>query len=520
MGRGVFAGKAAFAQATPRLMLFCAIYALGSIFFGYDGASFGGVQAMGPFMRTFGKWDPSKETYHLPSELQSLMNSLPLIGKFLGTVIVGPIIERLGHRYTMAFTCCVQVVGPIIQVTSKKPAQFIVGRFLVYTAVGLVENVVPTYQSEIAPGALRGFFVGSIQLCLTTGSLVAGIVNESMSRKTDNSGWQIATALQALPAVMILCMLFFTPDSPRWLTFNDRHEEALKVLRSVRRKEDVDRGLPELELASMREEGQVGKREKGPWGDLFRGTNLRRTGIACTIMSFQQLTGVTFSSSYGPTFYRSVGLADMAFVYAVVNNATSVVTAMMAMVFLDMYGRRTLVIHGGWSQGAFLIAIAALGRISNPTVHESNGIVAGMQLYTCILHMTLGPGAYITAAEIGTQALREKTMALSTALNVVVGFAVVFGTPYALRRMGSGLAYIWGGFAILSSIWAWFFMPELKGRNLEEIDQLFESNLPAWKFSRYQTGGLTHELAALESGQTPQKVVDDGDVEANRVESK
>jgi hypothetical protein len=86
---------------------------------------------------------------------------------------------------------------------------------------------------------------------------------------------------------------------------------------------------------------------------------------------------------------------------------------MMAMVFLDMFGRRTLVIHGGWSQGAFLIAIAALGRIKNPNVHESNGIVAGMQLYTCILHMTLGPGAYITAAEVGTQALREKTMAVS-----------------------------------------------------------------------------------------------------------
>lgn len=137
------------------------------------------------------------------------------------------------------------------------------------------------------------------------------------------------------------------------------------------------------------------------------------TRIACTALSFQQLTGVTFSSSYGPTFYRSVGLVDMAFIYAVINNATSVVTAMMAMVFLDMFGRRTLIIHGGWSQGAFLISIAALGLIKNPSVHEQNGIVAGMQLYTCILHMTLGPGAYITAAEVGTQSLREKTMAIS-----------------------------------------------------------------------------------------------------------
>ncbi|KAH8174172.1 sugar transporter domain-containing protein [Sarocladium implicatum] len=519
MGRGIFAGKAAFSQATPRLMVFCAIYALGSIFFGYDGASFGGVQAMDPFLRTFGHWDEVKEAYVLSRELQSLMNSIPLIGKFLGTVIVGPIIERVGHRWAMAFTCGVQVVGPIIQVTSHAPAQFIVGRFLVYTAVGLVENVVPTYQSEIAPSALRGFFVGSIQLCLTTGSLIAGIVNESMSKKTTNAGWQVATALQAAPAVLILCLLWFTPNSPRWLVFNDRSDEAVKVLRSLRNQEDIDRNLPELEVAAMREEGQTGKRDKGAWVDLFNQQNRRRTSIAVTVLIFQQLTGVTFSSSYGPTFYRSVGLSDKAFVYAVVNNATSVVTAMMAMVFLDMFGRRTLIIHGGWTQGAFLISIAALGRISNPTVHEQNGIVAGMQLYTCILHMTLGPGAYITAAEIGTQALREKTMALATALNVVAGFAVVFATPYLLRSIGSGTAYIWGGFAILSTIWAIFFLPELKGRNLEEIDQLFEANLPAWKFHKYQTDGLAHELAIREKHEEVDKTaygVDD--LEAAEVE--
>lgn len=324
----------------------------------------------------------------------------------------------------------------LVQVTSKAPAQFIVGRFLVYTAVGLVENVyvtnvcsldrsfansifafsTPTYQSEIAPALLRGFMVGSIQLLLTFGSLIAGIVNESMSKRSDQSGWQIATALQAFPAVMILCLIWFTPNSPRWLVFNDRSDEALKVLRSVRKKEAMENGQPELEIAAMREDGQIGKQKKGSWAELFNEKNRRRTIIACTIMGFQQLTGVTFSSSYGPTFYRQVGLSDMAFVYAVLNNATSVVTALLAMVFFDIFGRRNLTFYGGFGQAAFLFSIAALGRLPNPSTGESNGIVAGMQLYTCILHMTLGPGAYITAAEIGTQSLREKTMALSVSL--------------------------------------------------------------------------------------------------------
>lgn len=120
--------------------------------------------------------------------------------------------------------------------------------------------------------------MGSIQLCLTFGSLIAGIVNEAMSHRTDSSGWQIETGIQALPAVIIICGLWLTPNSPRWLVFNDRREDALAVLQKVRRRADVDNGWPEMELAVMGEESQLGKQEKGPWKDLFNEKNRRRTG--------------------------------------------------------------------------------------------------------------------------------------------------------------------------------------------------------------------------------------------------
>ncbi|KAI1266295.1 general substrate transporter [Xylariaceae sp. FL1019] len=504
-GGNVFTTRAAFSTASARLYFCCAVYALGSIFFGYDGASFGGVQAFTPFIRRFGVYNAAKHAYVLPTATKSLMNSLPLIGKFLGSFIVSPLTEKFGHKKTMLLTCCVQIIGPIIQVTSHSVPQFIVGRFLVYTAVGLVENVVPTYQSEIAPAALRGFFVGSIQLCLTFGSLIAGIVNNGVSQINNDSGWQIATALQLAPAVLIIALLYFTPDSPRWLLFNDRTEEALTELKKIRKKRDVDLGIPELEIAAMREYLEEGTKEKGSWVDLIRGTNRRRLGIACGIMIFQQLTGVTFSSSYGPTFYKQVGLGHNAYVYAVANNAVSVVTAFIAMILMDKFGRRTLCFHGGYTQGAFLVSVAALSLKSHPSATESNGVVAGMILYNAILHASLGPGAYITASEVGTQSLREKTMAVSTALNVVTSFIVVFITPYILASIGGGLAYIWAGFAFASSVWVWFFMPELKGKALEEIDQLFEAKIPAWRFHKHETTGLSHDVAVLESGKIQDK---------------
>lgn len=113
-GKGsVFVGTAAFQAATPSIFFFCGIYAMGSVFFGYDSSSFSGVQAMDPFVRQFGSYNAATGTYALSSLTKSLMNSLPLLGKFLSAAAVGSVIERLGHRWTMVATCLVQIAGAV-----------------------------------------------------------------------------------------------------------------------------------------------------------------------------------------------------------------------------------------------------------------------------------------------------------------------------------------------------------------------------------------------------------------------
>lgn len=190
--------------------------------------------------------------------------------------------------------------------------------------------------------------------------------------------------------------------------------------------------------------------------------------IAVTIMALQQLTGVTFSSSYGPTFYKQVGLGSKAFSYAAINNGVSVVTAMIGMLALDAFGRREVTFWGCIIQTVFLCLIGGLGSKSHRSPSETNGMIASFILYAAALHATLGPAAYITAAEVGTASLREKTMALATAVNVVVGFVVVFTTPYLLSapyaNLGPNLGYVWGGFAAVGALWVWLCMPELKVR--------------------------------------------------------
>ncbi|KAI0136491.1 hypothetical protein BJ170DRAFT_677365 [Xylariales sp. AK1849] len=104
------------------------------------------------------------------------------------------------------------------------------------------------------------FFVSSIQWCLSIGSLIAGIINQSMPPRADDSSWQTVTPL---PAVIIMCLLYFTPKSPgRWLIFDDRSDEALATRKNVRVERDFDLGVPESEIVAMREDGQTGKEKK------------------------------------------------------------------------------------------------------------------------------------------------------------------------------------------------------------------------------------------------------------------
>ncbi|KEF56323.1 uncharacterized protein A1O9_07904 [Exophiala aquamarina CBS 119918] len=194
----------------------------------------------------------------------------------------------------------------------------------------------------------------------------------------------------------------------------------------------------------------------------------------------------------------------MAFAYDAINNGVSVVTAIIGMLDLDAFGRHDITFCGNWIQALFLCLICGLGSKKNSSQAETDGMVASFILYAAALHAILGPAAYITTVETGTAALRDKTMAFATTMNVVVGFVVMFRTPYSLSQpyanLGPKIGYIWGVFAALGPVWVWFCMPELKGRNLEEIDQFFDSGVPAREFPSFQTAGKSHEQAFLECG--------------------
>lgn len=167
-----------------------------------------------------------------------------------------------------------------VELTSCHWEQFTVGRIIAYAAVGLVENAVPAYNAETSPAAVRGFLSGSIMMFTALGNLWGAGMSRAYSTTLGREGWIIPTAMQLIPAVGILVLVPFTPESPRWLILNGHKESGKNVLDKIRPKHDVDSGATAAEadtIEQLIEQSEAA--EQGSWLDLFRGNYLRRTWV-------------------------------------------------------------------------------------------------------------------------------------------------------------------------------------------------------------------------------------------------
>lgn len=194
-------------------------------------------------------------------------------------------------------------------------------------------------------------------------------------------------------------------------------------------------------------------------------------------------------SNYSPRFYASVGLSRHAFDYNIGSATLGWLGVAIGMPLIDTAGRRIVLMVGCAGQAVFLFLMAGMGLPSKPNVHEAHMLVASVMLYNFCNAGTLGPVSYVLGSEIGTGALREKTMAFTTAVSIVAAFVVAFSVPYILDKIAANVGWVFGAMATCAVVYTYFCVPETKGRSLEELDELFEKHVPARKFSSTETTG-------------------------------
>ncbi|KEZ42096.1 hypothetical protein SAPIO_CDS6332 [Scedosporium apiospermum] len=455
--------------------------------FGYDVGIFSGVQAMNSFGRKFGEYNEAKGRWQLPGWLSSVMTATPFIGKALGCISCGWIAERWGRRAAILGLCIVSFIGVTLQVAAVDRAMFTVGRIITFGMTGMAIVVVPIYQAETSPEMLRGTFASTIQLMIILGQVVATCVTYGTKNIDSDPGWRIPTGLQLIIPAIILALLPLVPESPRWLLRRGRREEATKNLRKLRPGDGDDEIQLEIEALIYINNNE----EKGTWSEVFNRTNRSRTAVAVLAMFGQQITGQAFPSQYGVVFYQSQGFGDKSFLFNIIQNILSLVAIFFTWSFIDGIGRRPILMVGGTLMALWLFILGGMGSSSNINSAGKGLVVASVMLFQFFFNLSWAPSSYVVLSEAAASRLKEKTNLLASVISVLTTFVTSFTIPYLINEryanLGAKVGFIYGAINVIMVVLTFFFIPELKGRTLEEVDQLFASGVPLRKFGSVET---------------------------------
>ncbi|EGV65597.1 hypothetical protein PSN45_003623 [Yamadazyma tenuis] len=466
---------------------------------GYDTSLMGNFFAFTSFQKKYGV-EIAPGSYSLTGQWQSALGCASSIGIIIALAVNGILVERFGHRKIVLVNLVVMAGFLFITVFAKNVEMLLVGQILCGFPWGFFSVVGLIYASEVSPLPLRGFLSAYVMMCWATGQLVACGVLRAMLSNTSHWSYRIPFAVQWAWIPPLFIATWFCPDSPYWLVRRGELEKAEEMVKRLSHKsihhlakQRVNLMIYTNELEKDQQD-RLDDRYKGwkAYRECFRGTNLRRTEIACMAMAGQVFAGNNFA--YLPSyFFSQVGLDSvMTYNMNLAITAVAWVGTFMSWFLANKVGRRKIFLAGLTFMTAFLLVIGILQTPASNTgdLKYSWGQV-GCTFGWCVAFvLSLAPLGYTVMSEVSSTRLRAVSIAIGrNAYNLVQLVAQVvepkFINPTELDMKGR-TSYIWFCTSFLLLIWTYFRLPETKDRTYEELDILFEKGISARKFSSYQ----------------------------------
>ncbi|KAB8072996.1 general substrate transporter [Aspergillus leporis] len=460
------------------LVTLCCFFAsLGSFLFGYDSGVISSTLVQTDFQNRFNS--PSDAA---TGGIVASYNG----GAIIGSVIVSYISDPWGRRTAIFIGGILATLGAALQAGATTVAMLIAGRVIAGMAVGLMSSVIPVYCSEVSPPRIRGVLGSMQQWMIGMGFVVAQWTGYGCSLHTGAFTWRFPLALQAVPAVILCCGVWFLPESPRWLIEKGRAEAGREVLTRLHLNKDGSNvHMVDTEFAQIKDNiAEEKPTAVHSWREILSQARWRhRVLLACGIQVFTQCSGTNIISNYNPSLYSSLGLkANTPLMIQGIWGALAQFWNTVFMLFIDRVGRRKLLIPSLLGMGATMGIEAALaqanGGYRDPSTANPDAVRAAIAMFFVfsIFFTSLGLISWLYQSEIFPTAIRARGSSLGTATNWSLNLIFAQCTPIARSSMGFNYFYCFFAFNWVAAVIVWAFYPETGGKSLEEVELVFSSS--------------------------------------------
>ncbi|MDT8859249.1 D-xylose transporter XylE [Alkalihalobacillus sp. MEB130] len=449
------------------------IAALGGLLFGYDTAVISGAEQ-------------SLQVYFIDAlGLSTLFHGLTvssaLIGCIIGGLISGILSNRIGRRNSLMVAAGLFFISALLSAypeflffTKDEPTiglfvMFNLYRILGGIGVGLASGLGPLYISETSPANIRGRLVTLNNLAIIFGTLVVYFVNWRIAAGQSASwihdlGWRYMFASEAIPALLFFFLLFLVPETPRYLISKNRDKEAMQILVKVNGSKKVAQEIFDDVKRSL----------NVPKGKIFSfGKTVVVVGVL--LAAAQQFVGINVILYYAPRIFADMGAsADDSMMQTVLLGVVNLIFVFIALTLVDKWGRKRLLLIGSVGMAIGMFGVAAL------SAQETMGLSALLfiLLYAAFYNLSFGPLVWVLASELFPNQIRGQVMAITVVANWSCNLLISSTFP-SLLEISSVMTYgFYGLMCILSFVFVWKWVPETKGKSLEEIEKYWQSNEP------------------------------------------
>ncbi|KAK4245724.1 general substrate transporter [Corynascus novoguineensis] len=471
----------------------------GGFMLGYASGQISGFFPMNDFAQRFGE-EQADGTFLFSAVRQGTIVGFLDIGCLLGALLAGKLADAAGRRWAISLMAFFGCVGTAIEISASRGrwVQFALGRAVTGVSVGSLAVVVPMYQAESSPAAVRGLVVSLYQLLVTLGIWAAEMVNWATEARADSGCWRIPNGLGVIWALALGVGILFFPESPRH-AFRKGHAEEAR--HTIARLAGLDPNSPgvEREMAAIKAKLDEERRAaETRWHDMFTGDRmLYRVALGVVLEACMQLTGVNFFFYYGTTVFKSTGISN-SYVTQLVFGSVNVVCTVAGLYLIHRAPRRAALIGGAACMMACFFVYAFVGHYSldheDPMRTPAAGavLIAVSCLATAAFASTWGLLVWSVVAEMYPSQYRAKCMALATAANLLWNFLISFFTRFITDAIDYFYGFVFACSCAVAVLVVFFFLIEPKGRTLEEIDTMYILRVPPNKSGKWRAEDVRH----------------------------